>query len=374
MSTRAARMGPVAITGFGVVSPLGHSVAELARRVAAGERAASTADGGVRIESVPLDGLPPATAARVGRLDRLCRLFLAAAFRAVGDAGVALPLADAERVGLSFGTGLGCLLSDAEFYEKVIEHGAAAASPRVFAATVSSAAAGEVSIALGIHGPNVTSHMGQAAGLGAIAYGHDLIQMGKADVVLAGGADANGPALVQALRDMRLLKDAQASRPFRDCVPGVWPSEGAAVAVLEAEDHARARGALVLARAESCALGFEPSLTMRTPCSDGIAAVLRRALAASARAPREIGAVLASAHGTPLDDVERAALHAVLGDCDARICAPKQAHGEAFAASGAFGAALAVERLRAPGVEAALVSSLCYSGSAAAMIVSRAHA
>src|SRR5439155_3593013 len=130
---------------------------------------------------------------------------------------------------LSFGTGFGCLLTDAAYYQKVVEHGLAAASPRLFAYTVSSAAAGEVSIALGVKGPNVTTHMGFAAGLGAVGYGFDLIQMGKADVVLAGGADVIGPALVTALQDMDLLKPRSAARPFRDAVPGVYPSEAAVV-------------------------------------------------------------------------------------------------------------------------------------------------
>src|SRR6185295_702351 len=111
----------------------------------------------------------------------------------VGDAGLPLDLDAGERTGLCFGTALGCLLTNAEYYDKIVEQGPSAASPRLFAYTVSSAAAGEVSIALGIHGPNVTQHVGFAAGLGAVGYGFDLIEMDRADVVLAGGADANGP-------------------------------------------------------------------------------------------------------------------------------------------------------------------------------------
>ncbi len=368
------RMGSVVITGLGVVSPLGHSVAELTRRFRAGERAASGPDSGVLIEPIPLDAVPAERRARIGRLDRICRLFLAASFLAVDDAALAIAPQVAERVGLSFGTGLGCLLSNAEFYGMVVEQGPAAASPRVFAYTVSSAAAGEVSIALGIHGPNVTSHMGLAAGLGAIGYGVDLIHMDKADVVLAGGADANGPALVQALRDMGLLKDADAARPCADGPPGVWPAEGAAVAVLECEERARARGARVWGRIEGYAAGFEPTLTRRDPQRDGIVATLRRALAASRRAAPEIGALLVSAHGTRLDACERAALDEVLGAAPPRrLVAPKQALGETFGASGALAVALAVglqAQGSSPRADAVLISSLCYSGSVAALVMS----
>jgi 3-oxoacyl-[acyl-carrier-protein] synthase II len=364
-------MPSVVITGFGVVSPLGHSVPGLARRFAAGERAASAADG-TRIESIPLAAVAADRRVRIGRLDRISQLFLAASYLAVEDAALAIPPHDAERVGLSFGTGLGCLLSNAEFYERVVEQGSAAASPRLFASTVSSAAAGEVSIGLGIHGPNATSHMGLAAGLGALGYGVDLIQMGKADVVLAGGADANGPALVRALRDMRLLKGPEAARPFRDAVPGVWPSEGAAVAVLERAEKARSRRARVWGSVEGYAAGFEPTLTGRAPQRDGIAGTIRRALADAGCAPGTIGTLMVSAHGTPLDAVERAACEDVLGHIDGvRVLAPKQALGECFGASGPFAVALALGLPEQSADTAALVSAVCYSGSVCAMVVRR---
>ena len=363
-------MPSVVVTGVGVVSPLGHSVDELTRRFRAGARAASGPDGAVLIADLPLDAVPAEARGRIGRLDRLCRLFLAASYLAVDDAALAIAT-DAERIGLSFGTGLGCLLSNAEFYDKVIEQGAAAASPRVFAYTVSSAAAGEVSIALGIHGPNLTSHMGLAAGLGAIAYGVDLIQLGKADVVLAGGGDAIGPALVGALRDMRLLKDAAAARPWQDSVAGVWPSEGAAVIVLEREDGARARGAHIRGRVDGSAAGFEPTLTSRAPQNAGVVATLRRALASARRSAAEIGTVLTSAHGTPLDACERAALDEALGIApERRMLAPKHALGETFGASGALHAALGLGLMADAPEQATLVSSLCYSGSIAAMVLS----
>jgi 3-oxoacyl-(acyl-carrier-protein) synthase len=92
-------MADVVITGFGVVSPLGHSAAELARRVAAGERAADDANG-VRIGEDPARRGAGGGAHAIGRLDRLCRLALSASFLAVDDAGLALPLVRPERVGL----------------------------------------------------------------------------------------------------------------------------------------------------------------------------------------------------------------------------------------------------------------------------------
>lgn len=351
----------VVMTGAGVVSPLGCSAPALARRLAAGERAPDR--DGARVEEIPLDVVPASARTRIGRLDRVCRLALSAAHLAVHDAALPLPLATPERVGLVYGTGLGCLLSDAEFFEKVVAQGAASASPRVFAYTVSSAAAGEISIALGMHGANATLHMGMAAGAGALGYAVDLITGGRADVVLAGAADALDTALVDALRDMRLLKTPDRSRPFVDAVPGVWPGEGAAFAVLESAAHAAARGARVLARVLAHAEGFEPTLTTRSPAATGIAGVLRQVVADAVP-----DLVLGSAQGTPLDAVERAALGAV-GLDGAPLLALKGSVGDAFGASSALAASVA-PYLAARRV---LISAVCPAGSVGALLLESAR-
>ncbi len=395
-------MQPVVITGFGVVSPLGHSIEALTRNFAAGARAQHAAPlppvDGAQIGDIPADAIPADKRSRVGRLDRLCRFLLSASYLAVDAAGLSAGFDDAERVGLSFGTGLGCLLTNAEYNQKVVEQGPAAASPRLFAYTVSSAAAGEVSIALGIKGPNVTSHMGFAAGAGAVGYGFDLIQMGKADLVLAGGADVNGPALVQGLRDMNLLKSADHARPFRDAIPGVWPSEGAVVAVLERADLARRRGARCWGRIDGYAAGFEPTLTRTAPDRAGIVATMRRALALSPYTPGDVGMIFASAHGTPIDAVERDAMAEVFGPrSDALVLAPKAALGECFGASGVLALALGAGLLRdaAPcaeglgftvdgrtldereverrrrAVAVVMVNALCYSGNIVSLMFGR---
>jgi 3-oxoacyl-[acyl-carrier-protein] synthase II len=290
----------IVISGFGIVSPLGDSPAVLAERVCRGETALDPlSDMGIAgvtgavVPDITLDALPAEAHSRVGRLDRLCRLFLAATYRAVADAQLDLSAIDGERIGLSFGTGFGCLLTNAEYYEKVVEHGTAAASPRLFAYTVSNAAAGEVSIALGIRGPNLTVHAGLAAGLQAIGYGVDLLRSGKADVVIAGGADALGAALLRALADMHLLKPAARAVPFRDLVPGVYPSEGAAVVVLERAAAAAQRGVRASVRIDGWAAGFEPTLTCQRREPAGLVATLQRA--AAGRADATVDFVITSA-------------------------------------------------------------------------------
>ncbi len=300
---------------------------------------------GAAVGEVPVEAIPPDQRSHVARLDRFSRLFLTATLRAVENAGLPITADEAERYGLSFGTGLGCLLTNAEYNLKLVERGPKAASPRLFAATVSNAAAGEVSIALGIKGVNVTLHAGLAAGLQAIGYACDLIRLGKADVVLAGGADALGAALLHGLADMGLLK-RHVGAPFGESVPGICPSEGAAVMVLESDTHARRRGAQRWARIAGYAAGFEPSLTRRDRQATTIAATMRRALDLSGYDAAAVDVLLASAHATAVDRTELSALGEVFADRRPVIFAPKAAWGETFGAHGALAVALASAVLR----------------------------
>ncbi len=363
------------VTGIGVVSPLGNSVHDISERFAAGETAVVSLSEpagrfGASVESIPLDLVPSPARSHLGRLDRFCRLLLSAAFSAVDAAKIEISPAIAPRVGLSVGTALGCLLTNAEYNQKLVEQGAAAASPRLFAYTVSSAAAGELSIALGIKGPNVTAHQGFAAGLGAVGYGFDLIRMGKADVVLAGGVDALGPALTQGFDAMGLLKMTPGALPFRDEIPGLYPSEGAAVLVLEDAVHARRRGAEPMAVVKGYACGFEPTLTQRDRQATALCETMRRALDRSAVAPVAIESVFTSAHATAVDAVELAAITAVLGR--PRVFAPKQAWGECFAAHGVLSTALAVGMMGSTSSpRLALIHALCYSGPTVALVIGR---
>lgn len=386
---------PVAITGFGIVSPLGCSIDEMTEHFLAGAGVESSSGGSV-VQDIPIRMLSGETRSRIGRLDRLSRLFLSASHLGVQSAQLIVGDVGGERVGLSFGTGLGCLLTDEEYNRRVVEQGPALASPQLFAYTVSSAAAGEVSIALGIKGPNVTAHMGFAAGLGALGYGFDLIQSGKADVVLAGGADAIGPALIDALRDMCLLKTADRARPFVDATPGLWPAEAAVVAVLERADHARERGAACWGRIRGYAAGFEPTLPDVDGTSTGVVATMQRALQESGLSPPEVALIVASAHGTPTDRIEREAFEQVFAGRVPVVLAPKASIGDSLGASGPLGLALAcgcLERLHEPISSAfpalylsgsridsgnvlasrdiVMVNSLCYSGNIVSLLFDR---
>jgi 3-oxoacyl-[acyl-carrier-protein] synthase II len=163
------------------------------------------------------------------------------------------------RLGIVLGTAFGCFLTNAAYQRRFAEGGPSAASPRLFAATVSNAAAGELSIAYRLGGPAVTLTAGSVAGLAAIAHAVDLIEAGQADALLAGGMDAADAALERWI----------AAGGLRASVP---IGEGAGLLVLERTAHARARGARAYARIADTRVTFRADGPAETTAPSGFAA------------------------------------------------------------------------------------------------------
>ena len=308
---------------------------------------AITGAGAVTSRDVSLDALPEAVRARAARAERVTQLVLAAAGRALVAAG--LDATDGEprpRLGVVLGTAFGCFLTNAAYERRLLEGGPAAASPRLFAATVSNAAAGELAIAYRLGGPSVTLTAGAASGLVALGHAADLVRAGHADAVVAGGADALDDDLRRWLAAGGL-----------DC--GRAPAEGAALVVLE---HAeRARGRAVLGTVEGVGAGFEPD-PAGEGAGAGLAAAVATALEEAGLLPSEVRVVV-SAAPPALAGLERPAL----GGLEPRtIVRPKDTLGETFGAAGTLGllAALAA----APRAGALLVLDVCASGHVAALV------
>src|SRR5262249_40920329 len=140
-----------------------------------------------------LGELPPGLAQRASRVERVSQLALVAGHRALRDASLEVGEgAPRPGLGVALGTALGCFLTNAAHQRRLIDGGPASASPRLFAATVSNAAAGELTIALRLGGPNVTLTSGVTSGLAAIAHGAGLLRRGQAAAMLSGGMDALG--------------------------------------------------------------------------------------------------------------------------------------------------------------------------------------
>jgi len=204
-----------------------------------------TGYGAVRAPS--LDGLPDPVRARAARTERVTQLAFSAIGPALAMAGLATLDGDPRpMLGIVLGTAFGCFLTNAAYQRRLAEGGPGAASPRLFAATVSNAAAGEVSIAYRLGGPAVTLTAGGVAGLVAIAHAVDLLRGGQADALVAGGVDAADVALERFVAAGGLATPTPIG-------------EGAAMLVLERAEVARARGVKALARIVDTTLGFGPA-------------------------------------------------------------------------------------------------------------------
>jgi 3-oxoacyl-[acyl-carrier-protein] synthase II len=343
---------PIAITGAGAVTPLGSSPARWAR-----DGAAEVQAGGM-IGDIGLGRLPEPVRVRAGRAERVTQLLFAAAGPALAAAGLdATAGAIRPRIGVVVGTAFGCFLTNSGYQRRLAEVGPAAASPRLFAATVSNAAAGELGIAYRLGGPAVTLTAGAASGLTALAHAVDLLRAGAADAVLAAGVDALGAPLARWLDAGGLAA-------------GRTVAEGAAAVVLERADAAASRGATTLGLIVGVAGGFEPG-PAAPDAGAGLAAAVAAALAEAGVGPGDVGAVVCAAPPA-LAALEERALAAALRDACPRRTRPKDVVGETFGAAGPLGLLAALAE--APPGATALVLDVCASGHVAALVARRGGA
>ena len=299
-----------------------------------------------------LDALAEPVRTRATRAERIAQLALAAADAALLDAGLRLVDGDPRAgIGIVLGTAFGCLLTNAAYQHRVATGGPAAASPRLFAATVSNAAAGEIGVAYRLGGPAVTLTAGGAAGLVALGHATDLLRAGHAGALVAGGADAIGDALV-AWQDAGGLG------------PGRPSAEAAALLVLEREDAAAARGARSRGTILGHAAGFEPD-PLATDAGAGLADTIGAALADAGLAASDIAAVVRAAPPL-LEPLEARALRSL---ARAPRLTPKDRLGETFGAAGPLGLLAGLATV-APGA-ALVVLDVCASGHVAALVARR---
>ena len=248
----------VAVTGIGIVSQLGIGRAAFWQALSDG-----------RSGITPIEGLAgpaglPRIAASVGefardlitspqyrRMDRLSRMAVAASRLALADAAVALDAVDGARVGVVFGTALGNTEESAAHLDRIFTRGPQAASPMVFPNLVMNAPAGYVAMEFGFTGVNFTVAQAETSGEHAVALGCDMVQSGRADLVLAGGGDELSPILLHGYRRARALAGQRGGRewcsPYDQARNGIVLGEGTAMLVLEPLARACARGATILA-------------------------------------------------------------------------------------------------------------------------------
>lgn len=348
----------VVITGAGVISPLGDEPAAvhaalLAGRSAIGPTSFETDGVGERM-AAEIHGFEPTAylgAANLRPLDRPARLASAAASKALTAAGWrpagasgAMPAraeAGAIPVGLVLGTMFGSLRTIAEFDRRAVSAGPTYASPIDFANSVINAAAGQAAIWHGMPELNATIAGGAPAGVVAIGFAVDQIRAGRAQRLLAGGAEELCFESLVGFGRLGLLApagDAQ-PRPFDRRRCGFALGEGAALLALETEDAAAERGAAVLARVLGHGSAFDPSRGTQTESgAAAMARAIRAALAESGIDAEDVDAVSCSASGLPGDRDEAGGLRAVFGErlASLPVTAVKAQLGEALGAAGAY--------------------------------------
>ena len=349
----------VVVTGMGSVNPLGADVPSTWQAL----RGSRCAVVGLEADWVQEHHLPVTIGAplaiepgellcarEVRRLDRASQCALLAARQAWAQAGA--PQVDGDRLAVSLSPGIGPVQSVMEAWDTLRDRGPRRVLPTSIPALMPNAPAATVGIELGaragIHAPVSAC----ASGAEAIAHGADLIALGRAQVVVAGGTDASlHPMVVAAFAAMRALSTRNdephgASRPFAPDRDGFVLGEGAGVMVLESAEHARARGARVLAVLAGAGLTADAYDVARPePSALQQSRALRLAIERAGLAPGDIGHVNAHATSTPAGDaVEAAMLSAVVPQ--AAISATKSSTGHLLGGAGALEAILTVEALR----------------------------
>jgi 3-oxoacyl-[acyl-carrier-protein] synthase II len=293
------------------------------------------------------------------RLDRAIVLALAAAREALGQAGFAdgsaAGGADPDRFGVAIGTGIGGVDTILKNHKIMLERGPRRITPFFIPMTLANMAGGYVAIQHGLRGPNLCHVTACASGAHAIGESMHIIARGDADLMLAGGTEAAildlvvaGFANMQAL-SRRGDEPERASRPFDRERDGFVLGEGSAQLVLEREDHARARGATILAYLDGAAASADAS-HLAAPDADAGGAVrcMEAVLRSAGRAPADVGYVNAHATSTPAGDVvEAVSLRKVFGSHldSLPVSSTKGATGHLLGAAGAIEALVCVKAL-----------------------------
>ena len=355
----------VVITGIGLVSPVGVGreatwQSLLAGRSGIGRITAFATEGyASRLGAEVLDFDPGEVvdAKDRNKFDRYAQFALVAAEEAMAQAGLLAAPPDGERMGVIIGSGIGGMLTFEENHRALVERGPRRVSPFFIPMMIGDIASGLVSIRHGLRGPNYGVVSACATGAHALADAALQIRAGRADLMLAGGAEATiSPMALAGFGNMKALstrndEPEQACRPFDAERDGFIMGEGAGILVLEEYEHAKARGATVIAELLGAGLTADAHhITAPDPEGRGAIGAMRQALAEGRVAPEAIGYVNAHGTSTPYNDkVETAALKAAFGAHAARlkISSTKSMTGHLLGAAGGLEAgitALVLER------------------------------
>ena len=406
-------MKPVAVTGLGVVSPLGNGVEAFFDGLTAGRSGVRHLEGrsferlATRVGApAEFDAAACFPAPKLRMLDRVSQFALNAAAQAIAASAGALEGADKRRIGVFIGTGMGGSETADEGYRTLYAERSDRVKPFSVLMAMNNAPAAWIALDHGLEGPNLTYSTACSSSAVAIGEAARRIAAGEVDVMVAGGAEA--PLTFGTLKAWEALRtlapedpqDASRScRPFSRDRGGLVLGEGAAIVVLEDRERARRRGARVLAEVTGYGL-FTDATHITRPSVEGQAETMRRALADADGA--DIGYINAHGTGTAANDgVETAAIKQVFGERARAIpvSSTKSMHGHLLGAAGALelvATVLALARARVPptinlrvpdpecdldyvadgsrvaaGLHAAMSNSFAFGGTNAVLVVRR---
>ncbi|HKE78325.1 MAG TPA: beta-ketoacyl-[acyl-carrier-protein] synthase family protein [Solirubrobacteraceae bacterium] len=390
----------VVVTGRGIVSSIGENPDAFFEALLA--KRSGIADGmGACVDFDPESTMSPKEARRA---DRYTQLAVVAAEQAAEEAGVPDGI-DPQRLGVLVGTGVGGLVTLQAECQAWLEGGDRAVSPHFVPMMMPNAAAGTIAMRIGAQGPGFSVSSACATGGHAIGEATRMIDRGEVDAVIAGGTEAALTGLcIAAFRRMGALSREGVSRPFDAGRDGFVMGEGAAVLVLEREDHARARGARILARIAGYGASNDAfHITQPHETGRGAIQAMYATLSDADVAPGDVGYINAHGTSTPFNDkIETVAIKQVFnGSASPPPVSSTKSHiGHLLGAAGAVEALVCVEAVRrgvlpptinyeqpdpecdldyvpegpreAPGLELALSNSFGFGGQNACLAVAKA--
>lgn len=347
----SSRNRAVAVTGIGVISPVGTGREEFwssLKNGTSGIRRVSRFDSAAfptRIAGeVDFDPNRYFDRREARKMDRFVQFAVACSRMAVEDAGISGKF-DPDRSGVIFGTGIGGITSLVEQHELFREKGPERVSPFFIPMMIANMASGQVAIDLGFKGPMNTVVTACASGANAIGDAFEIIRRGDADVMVAGGAEAPLVPLAFAgfcsMKAMSVQNDLEgrASMPFDRRRDGFVMGEGAGAVVLESLDHALSRGARIYALVSGYGTSADAyHITAPSPNGEGPARAMWAAIRSAGLSPEDIDYINAHGTSTPANDAnETQAIKKVFGERAYRVpvSSTKSMIGHLLGAAGA---------------------------------------
>lgn len=356
----------VVVTGLGAVTPVGNSPEETWRNLVAGKSGAAPithfdaslfkTQFACEVKDLNVNDWIDRKEAR--KLDRYTQLAMISAMQGVRDSGIDLEKEDLNRIGVIYGVGIGGIKTfedEVTYYGKNEEKGPKF-NPFFIPKMIADIASGHISIHFGFHGPNYTTTSACASSSNALADAFNLIRLGKADIIVSGGAEAAiCPCGVGGFNAMKALSTRnddpeRASRPFSASRDGFVMAEGAGCLILEELEHAKARGAEIYA--EMVGEGESADayhITASHPEGLGARLVMQNALEDAGMKPEDIDYINVHGTSTHVGDISEAkAIKDVFGEAAYKlnISSTKSMTGHMLGAAGAVEAMAAVLAVR----------------------------